>query len=125
MTERPRVLVVEDDGTIGEVLVDVLHDEGYEVRLGSNGREALRVLRDWLPDVIVLDLMMPVMDGGTFRAAQRRLPGPAAGVPIIILTGAHEGRAQAANLAATAVLTKPFELDDLVRVVGRLCQRPP
>ena len=49
--------------------------EGYEVRRARNGREALDILRGWLPRLILLDLMMPVMDGWAFRAAQRQLPG--------------------------------------------------
>src|SRR4051794_21638581 len=69
-----RVLVVDDEPAVGRVVSDLLGDEGYEVRWATNGEEALRVLDVWLPDVIVLDLMMPVMDGPSFRVAQRHLP---------------------------------------------------
>jgi CheY-like chemotaxis protein len=122
VSEPHQILIVEDDESIAEVLVDTLKDEGYSVRLSANGRDALGVLEGWLPDLIMLDLMMPVMDGWSFRSAQRQLPGRAGRVPVLVLTGAREARLQAGNLAADAVITKPFELDEVVRTVGRLCR---
>jgi len=115
-----RVLVVDDEPSVAQVIVDALADEGYEVRWAANGREALAALGAWLPDLIVLDLMMPVMDGRAFRAAQRCLSGAAAQVPVLVLSGMREARATAEALNAAAVLTKPFDLDDLVATVGRL-----
>src|SRR5581483_10950225 len=73
MTAR-RVLVVEDDRGIRDLLAAVLTDEGFDVRQAANGKEALAVLERWQPDAILLDLMMPVMDGWTFRREQRRRP---------------------------------------------------
>ena len=119
MATPKRVLVVDDEPSVAQVVVDALADEGYEVRWAANGREALAVLGAWLPDLIVLDLMMPVMDGRAFRAAQRRLPGAAARVPVLVLSGMREARATAEALGAAA-LTKPFDLDDLVATVDRL-----
>jgi CheY-like chemotaxis protein len=115
-----RVLVVDDESSVAQVVVDALADEGYEVRWAANGREALAVLGAWLPDLIVLDLMMPVMDGRAFRAAQRHLSGPAATVAVLVLSGMREARATAEALGAAAALTKPFDLDDLVATVDRL-----
>ncbi len=68
-TSSPRVLVVEDEEAVGEILADVLADAGYEVRRARNGREGLRLIGAWLPQVIILDLMMPMMDG--FRSCRR------------------------------------------------------
>jgi CheY-like chemotaxis protein len=119
VAEGDRVLVVEDEDTIGEVVSDVLRLEGYEVRRARNGREALEILRGWLPEMIVLDLMMPVMDGWAFRAAQRQLDGDAAHVPVIVLSGAREARARAAELGAVEALSKPFDLDHVVDAVRR------
>lgn len=116
-TVRPRVLLIEDDEAIGQVLMDLLADEGFAVRWARHGREGLDVLARWLPRVILLDLMMPVMDGWAFRAAQRALAGPEAQVPVVVLSGAHEARARAASLDAAAVVTKPFDLDDLLATV--------
>jgi len=114
-----RVLLVEDEDSIGQVVADVLTLEGYEVRRARNGREALDVLRDWLPTVILLDLMMPVMDGWAFRAHQREIDGAAADVPIVVLSGAREARARARELGAVEALTKPFDLSQVIAAVGR------
>jgi CheY-like chemotaxis protein len=120
-----RVLVIEDEDTIGHVIAETLAEEGYEVRRARNGREALGILEGWLPQLILLDLMMPVMDGGIFRAAQQQLEGGVAEVPVIVLSGAREVRTRAAELGAVAALSKPFELDQLVEAVGRWIRPPP
>jgi CheY-like chemotaxis protein len=118
-----RVLVVDDEPAVGRVVVDLLGDEGYEVRWSANGREALDVLDEWLPDVIVLDLMMPVMDGPSFRVAQRHLPGAAARVPVVVLSGMRDARAMAEELAAVAVIAKPFDLDDFLATIRQAIDR--
>ena len=114
-----RVLVVEDEDAVGEVVADVLADEGYEVRRARNGREGLDVLQGWLPQLILLDLMMPEMDGWTFRAEQRRFGGPVSAVPVIVLSGAREARARADELGAVQAISKPFDLDEVIAAVGR------
>jgi DNA-binding response OmpR family regulator len=125
MPNGRRVLVVEDDVSIGQVIADLLADEGYQVRWAKDGRAALAVLDEWRPDVIVLDLMMPVLDGRAFRAEQRRRGGAVAQVPVIVLSGARAARAAAAELGVAAVLTKPFDLDRLVATVGRVLEQAP
>jgi len=116
------VLVVEDEEAVGEILADVLADAGYEVRRARNGREGLRLIGAWLPQVIILDLMMPMMDGFTFRAEQRRLGGREAAVPVIVLSGAREMRARTRELQAVEAISKPFDLDDVVAAVERWTQ---
>ena len=118
MPEGRRVLVVDDDEIIRGFVSEALQDEGYEIRTAANGRHALDVLREWKPNLIVLDLMMPEMDGWTFRAEQRKLP-EAADVPVVVLSAVRDLRAQAAALGAASVLGKPFELDDLLQTVSR------
>lgn len=115
----PRVLLIDDDPDILHVAGDILEEEGYEVVRAHDGAEALRHLDTALPDVILLDLMMPVADGwdvlGRLRNAERWCQ-----VPIIVLS-AHDALAeQAAALHADAWLGKPFEVDALVRKVGEL-----
>jgi two-component system, chemotaxis family, chemotaxis protein CheY len=114
-----RVLVVEDEDTIGQVLTETLADEGYEVRRAQNGYEALDVLRTWRPHLILLDLMMPVMDGWAFRAAQRELTGGAADVPVIVLSAAREATFRTGELGVAEALSKPFELTQIVEAVER------
>lgn len=118
-SHRGRVLVVEDDDTIGQIVAEVLVDEGYNVRRARNGFEVLEVLRGWLPHLILLDLMMPTMDGWNFRAAQQRLGPEVADVPVIVLSGAREVSIRAAELGAREALSKPFELHLVVEAVER------
>lgn len=121
-TESRRVLVVDDESSIRDVLSMALEDEGYDVRTAPNGREALNTLETWLPHVIVLDLMMPVMDGWTFRSEQRSR-GNAAQVPVVVLSAARDVHTHAESLHASEVVPKPFDLEHLLGVVDRLAHR--
>jgi two-component system response regulator MprA len=109
---RARVLVVDDDEMIRDLLGYALEDAGYDVRLAADGREALDALAAWHADAIVLDLMMPRLDGWGFCAEQRRRPA-IADIPVIVLSAVRDLNARTADLAAAAVLAKPFELDAL------------
>jgi CheY-like chemotaxis protein len=116
MPDPARVLVIEDEESIGEVIVEVLGDDGYEVRRARNGREALDVVQFWPPAIIVLDLIMPIMDGRAFRDAQQRLPGLAL-VPVILLSGSREVEVQGDEIGAVAAIEKPFDIDRLLDTV--------
>ena len=115
MTER--VLVVEDDDAIALVLEDLLVSEGFDVERAANGRAALDMLVTFRPHVILLDLMMPVLDGWGFRSMQRGLDPDLATIPIVILSGAREATAASVELDAAAVVVKPFALDVLVDTI--------
>jgi CheY-like chemotaxis protein len=114
-----RVQVVDDDDLIRLALETLFVDEGFDVRAAQHGLEALEQLDGWRPDVILLDLMMPHMDGWTFRAQQRQRPD-IADVPVVVLSGAHESHMRARELDAAAVLTKPFQLEEIVATVRRV-----
>jgi two-component system, chemotaxis family, chemotaxis protein CheY len=114
----PRVLVVDDERPIREVLTEALRECGYEVQMAANGAEALQRLEHWRPDVVILDLMMPVLDAGGFLRALRLHPGLAE-VPTIILTAAYEAHEHARRLGATVCLTKPFKLEELLEAVDK------
>ena len=115
-----RVLVVDDHEDIRNTLTVALDDEGYEVRSAANGREALTVLDVWTPNVILLDLLMPVMDGWAFRAEQlRRQDGKAA--PVVILSAAGELETHRAALSAAAFIPKPFDIDRIVETIAAVC----
>ncbi|HET7036244.1 MAG TPA: response regulator [Thermomicrobiaceae bacterium] len=124
MADPPGVLVVDDDSTIRSVIAELLLVEGYLVRTAVNGRDALEVLRAWRPCVIVLDLMMPVMDGWAFRAAQRALPGALREIPVIILSATRDVERHAAELGAATAISKPFDLDQVVTTVAAIAGRP-
>ncbi|HUQ16986.1 MAG TPA: response regulator [Candidatus Saccharimonadales bacterium] len=112
-----KVLVVDDHEDIRNTLTMALDDEGYEVRAAANGLDALSVLDEWTPNVILLDLMMPVMDGWAFRKEQlRRHDGKAA--PVVILSAAGELETHRATLSAAAFIPKPFEIDRVVETIA-------
>src|SRR3954447_26088577 len=112
-----RVLVVEDDDSIALVIQDLFESEGFEVQRAPNGRDGLTLLQDFRPHVIVLDLMMPVLDGWGFRAEQRQLPSQLSQVPVIILSGARDAAAAATDLDAASLVVKPFALEALIDAV--------
>jgi CheY-like chemotaxis protein len=114
------VLVVEDDADILRALVQVLQDEGHTVRAAENGLVALAALRApgaRPPCVILLDLMMPVMDGWAFRAAQLRDPA-LAGIPVIVLTADGSAVEKAALMNCAGALRKPVELATLLGAIA-------
>lgn len=120
--EGKRILVVEDDDAIRTLLVDVLTDEQYTVRAASDGLAALAILEAWSPRLIILDQLMPRMDGATFRAEQRTRPAIAA-IPVLLLSAARDLPAQATVLDVTATMPKPFNLEELLVVTARLIER--
>jgi CheY-like chemotaxis protein len=111
-----RVLAVEDDQTIRDLLIELLSGEGFDIQCAANGLEALAILGGWLPDVIILDLMMPVMDAETFREHQLKMQR-ASNVPIVVLSALNDVQDRAKALGATGVIAKPFDLDSLVRML--------
>jgi len=109
-----RVLLVEDDEDIVESVASVLEDAGYEVESSRNGLDAIRRLREAPSDLVILDLMMPVMDGWEFRAAQRA-DRALADIPVIVITADRNPKAQAIH--ADAFLPKPFGANALLKQV--------
>ena len=112
-----RVLVVEDDALLRMLLAEILRDEGFAVRTAANGAQGLDQGAAWAPDVIVLDLLMPVMDGYTFMRAR---DGRMADVPVVVMSAAREER----RLGA-AYLPKPVDLCALLDQVERLAASAP
>lgn len=124
MSSQHHILIVEDDFDIRDTLSQILADEGYRVSTAANGREALDLLATGaLPSIILLDLMMPVMNGWQFRAAQRQ-DARLSGIPVVVIS-ADAGVFQRADvLDAAAILKKPVQLDELlekVRAYGQAC----
>ena len=114
-----RALVVEDHDEIRESVALALELEGFEVRSAPDGGVALEVLEAWRPCVIVLDLMMPRVDGWTFR--ERQLESESSDVPVVVLTAARQSAEDAERLHAKTIIPKPFEIDTLVRAVNDAC----
>ena len=115
------VFVVEDDPELREALTYLLEYHGYRVDGAANGREALDYLRrETAPCVILLDLMMPVMDGWEFREAQ--LGDPAlASIPTVVVSAFSRRDEAAERIRANAFLAKPIDPEALLATVGRYC----
>ena len=119
-----RVLVVEDDEEIAQVLQRSLRLEGYEVRLALDGETALDTAGAFIPDLVILDLGLPKLDG--MEVARRLREGD--DVPILMLTArdALEARVEGLDAGADDYLVKPFERDELLaRMRALLRRRPP
>jgi CheY-like chemotaxis protein len=112
------VLVVDDQEVIRDTLQVALDDEGFTVECAANGREALDILGRWKPCVILLDLMMPVMDGWAFCEEQRRTGDR---TPIVLLSAAGELDAQQRSLRAAAVIAKPFDIERVISTIEQVC----
>jgi CheY-like chemotaxis protein len=104
-----QILVVDDDRTMRETLGEVLTDEGYHVETAADGHEALERLRHWSADLVILDLMMPVMDAFAFRSELARRAATD-GCAILVVSAAANLDQAARRLDATDAIAKPFSL---------------
>lgn len=111
-----RILLVDDDTDIRRTLAEILEDSGYAVTGAANGRDALAVLQTEKPCIILLDLMMPVMDGYEFLAEQSQQP-PLASIPVIVITA---GAGVRPGITAP-VLSKPIHLEKLMAALRQHC----
>ena len=115
--ELKKVLVIDDDDELADVVRQVLRDAGYSVATVRHGAAALELVRHISPDLILLDLTMPIMDGWSFVAQYRRHGKTEA--RIVLLTGNSHAPEIAETLSADGYVTKPFDLTDLMAVVRR------
>ena len=120
----PLVLVVEDDPIIAGLILEILALEGYRVQHVGNGRAAVATVAQTPPDVILMDLMLPVMGGVDAIGVIRRTEQPAlARVPIIAMSAGVNLCAAVVQLPVEGVLAKPFNIDELVALVQIQLQR--
>jgi CheY-like chemotaxis protein len=119
-----KVLIVDDDEAIVELVRDILEDEGYCVATASNGVDALAKLRGdpVRPSLILLDMRMPLLDGRDFRAEQTRDPELAA-IPVVVLSADTKVAVEAPWVQASGYLRKPVRLQELLDVVDEHCGR--
>jgi CheY-like chemotaxis protein len=117
------VLVVEDEPDVREIICLILQEHGVRATGAADGLEALeRARNSEPPGLVLLDLMMPRMDGWQFRAAQLSEP-ELAGIPVLVLSGDGNVEAKAGDLAAAGFLRKPVDLEVLVTTVHRHLRR--
>ena len=115
-----RILVVDDDPVINKLIRDILHEEGWEISSARDGEEAIRMVHENSPDLIILDLMMPKIDGlevcrhvtALFR------------IPIIMISGQcdTDTKVKCLNMGAEDFITKPFSVEELVHRVKTVLQ---
>ena len=117
--DKRAVLVVDDDDAVRDLLAAVLVDVGYDVRTAPNGRDALASAQRERPDVVVMDVNMPVLDG---LSACRRLRDDArtASLPVLIISSQPVGEQRLAECRADRFLRKPFDPGELKTVVQEL-----
>jgi CheY-like chemotaxis protein len=116
------ILVVDDESSVRRLLVDLFASEGYVVTEASDGHRGLDRLKELRPDVVILDLMMPVMSGWTFAEKCRRMDG-CRDLPIIAISAMFDLESAAATLKSLGVrvcLAKPFDINALLAAVAEL-----
>ncbi len=118
----PRVLVVDDEPAIRELVTTVLRYEGFEVATAENGREALAAVEQHRPHLVVLDVMLPDLDG---FAVQQRLVSSGQRIPVLFLTARDtvEDKIRGLTLGGDDYLTKPFSLGELVARINAVLRR--
>ena len=128
MTGQGLIYVLEDEVAVRTVLVDALTTGGHDVREFGDGQVALDEIDRVLPELILLDMRMPRMDGFTFLSALRRKPAAKA-VPVVVVSGlgdellrAIDARA-AEDLGVVGIFAKPFDVPTLLRYVGSVIAR--
>ena len=109
------ILVADDDPDLLEVISAALTYRGYRVATARHGKEALERVEEELPQLVLLDMTMPVMDGWTFARALRERHGRS--IPIVVITAAEDSQLRAEEVGAEAELGKPFDLQQLQDVV--------
>ena len=123
MNKTARILVVDDEAQLTRVLRTGLSARGYEVRTAPDGRTALEIFKEWLPDLVITDLAMPGMDGLELSRQVRAVSQ----VPILVLSakGEEKTKIEALDLGADDFITKPFGIDELFARVRAALRRAP
>jgi len=122
MTNDVKILVVDDNKKFLTMLNEFLTDNGFAVETCDNGHEALKIFTNFIPDIVVTDIVMPDIDGIELLL-QLRKTNP--DVKVIVMSGGNRGHADAYlhmadKLGANAVLSKPFELEELMQAIKKL-----
>jgi two-component system response regulator VicR len=118
--ERPLVMLIEDDFMLRSSLAELLRSHGYRVECYANGIDALKRLdTSPVPDLILLDIMLPYMDGVKFR--QLQLTSPASRIPVVVITAVGVPKDKVAELRFAQIFQKPLEMPALVDTVRELC----
>ncbi|MBI4317180.1 MAG: response regulator [Chloroflexi bacterium] len=119
ISSNGRVLIVDDDRPLVVMITTILEDEGYAVQTAFNGEEGLNMAKESPPDLILMDLRMPIMDGWTCCRLLREREETQR-IPVVVMSGDGAREAVQAELGIRDFLKKPFEMDDLLLHVRKL-----
>jgi two-component system response regulator MprA len=111
MSADARVLVVDDEPAIRATVCEMLDMAGYDATSAANGAEALEAIESSAPDIVLLDMRMPILDG---RGFAREIRARGIALKIIVMTAARDAGSSASEIDAHGVLAKPFRMDDLL-----------
>lgn len=115
----PTILIIDDEPAIAEVVAEVLTDEGYMTLTASGGRDALALLAEHRPDLMLLDVYMPEMSGLDLLR-QLRDDEALARIPVVMMTAGTLNDLELSRSGATQVLSKPFDVEALISTVRTL-----
>lgn len=113
-----RILIVEDNLAVRDLLDDVLTDQGYDTDIAGDGQAGVERAKARPPDLVLMDLQLPVLDGVTATWLLRRDPSTRM-IPVIAMSADDRLRRMGASIPADGLLPKPFDLDDLLTIVGQ------
>lgn len=123
MGNGPRVLIVEDDDAIREMLSVAFSDAGLDIVAALDGMHALRTAVAIRPDVVLLDLGLPALDGTGYLKRWRERDKSAQRVPVIVMSGAPYGQQIADEIGAVQFFAKPFDVDKVIAAIRRHARR--
>lgn len=120
-----RILVLEDDQDVMDTLKLILLSKGYEVDVAYNGKQGVEKIKQRRPDLIVLDLTMPIMDGWAVLVALKKDPNYSA-IPVVIITSSQKAEdiEKAKKFGVESYVVKPFEAQKILRIVRHLMKIP-
>lgn len=111
-----KILVIDDDVDIQENLQRLLLRKGYNVALASNGKEGLKELKNFEPDIIILDIIMPIMDGWEFQQLKDMDP-IYSNIPLFVFCAGDKDTSKPPRIRAHRFLSKPIEFDDILDAI--------
>lgn len=123
MGTGPRILLVEDDDAVREMLCTALNDAGFDIVAALDGAHALRTAIARTPDVVLLDLGLPSLDGSGYLKQWRERDERASKVPVIVMSASAYGEQIADEIGAVQYFAKPFDVEELIKAVRRHARR--
>jgi DNA-binding NtrC family response regulator len=113
------VIIVDDDDEVSALLADILEANGYHVRTASNGREALGLITDHAPELVLLDVDMPILSGPEMAAAMHQRDRGLELIPVVLVSGNVRLADTAAAVGTPYFLAKPYSVDSVLALVAR------